>query len=73
MPESQEKSRLKRAIKHQSPEMQNYTYLLGDKVLVLRERIVNIRIGEFVGPFTVLHYDEHSKFVAIDQDGVIKR
>ena len=42
-------------------------------MLVWRERIVNNRIREFIGPFTVLHHDERSKIVAIDQDGVIKR
>ena len=34
MEESQAKSKLKRAMKHQSPKMQNYTYSPGDKVLV---------------------------------------
>ena len=34
---------------------------------------MNNRIGEFIGPFTVLHHDERSKIVAIDYDGAIKR
>ena len=34
---------------------------------------MNIRIGEFIGSFTVLHHDERSKIAAIDQDGTIKR
>ena len=38
-----------------------------------REEKVNNSIREFIGPFTVLHHDERSKIVAIDQDGVIKR
>ena len=42
-------------------------------MLVWREKIVNIRIGEFIGQFTVLHHDERSMIVAIDQDEVIKR
>ena len=71
--ESNAKSRWKRAIKHQSPKMQNYIYSPGDKVLIWREKIVNNRIGEFIGPFTLLHHDDRSKTVAIDQDGVIKR
>ena len=53
--------------------MQSYTYSPTHKVLVCREKIVNNRIGEFIGTFTVLHYDERSKIVAIDQNGVIKR
>ena len=73
MAEAQAKSRLKREIKHQSPKMQSYTYSPEDKVLVWREKIVNNRIEEFIGPFTALHNDERSAIVAIDQDGVIKR
>ena len=34
---------------------------------------MNIRIGEFIRPFTVLHRDESSKIVALNEDGVIKR
>ena len=66
MAESQAKSKFKCAIKHQSPKMQNYTYSPGEKVLVWREKIVNNRIEEFIGPFTVLHPDERCKIVAID-------
>ena len=35
--------------------------------------IVNNREGEINGPFIILHHDERSKIVAIDQDSVIKR
>ena len=42
-------------------------------MLVWREKIVNRRIGEFIGPFTILHHNERYKIVAIDQDGAIKR
>ena len=34
---------------------------------------MNNRIGEFIGPFTVVRHDERSSIVAIDEDGVIKR
>ena len=73
MVEAQAKERLKRAIKHQSPKMKSYTHSSGDKELVRRERTVNNRMGEFVGPITVLHHDERSKIVAMDQDGITKR
>ena len=42
-------------------------------MLVWLEKIEGNRIGEFIGPFTVLHHDESSKIVAIYQKGVIKR
>ena len=66
MAEAQAQSKLKRALKHQSPKMQNYIYSLGEKVLVWREKIVSNRIGKFLGPFTVLHHNEGSKIVATD-------
>ena len=53
--------------------MKNYTYSPGDEVLVWHENIMNNRIEEFIGSITVLHHDERSKIVTIDQDGVIKR
>ena len=42
-------------------------------MLVLREKTVNNCIGEFIGPFPVMHHYKRSKTVTIDQDGVIKR
>ena len=48
-------------------------YTPGDHVFVRRENIVKNHIGEIIGPFTVLHHDERSKIVAIDQAGMIKR
>ena len=36
-------------------------------------KIVNSRIVEFIGPYTVPHHDERSKIVGTDHDGVIKR
>ena len=53
--------------------MQDYTYSSGDNVLVWREKIVNNRIGEFIGPLIFLHDDERSWIVLIYQDGAIKR
>ena len=73
MTEAQAKSMLNSAIKYQSQKMQSCTYSLGDKVSVWCEKIVNGRIGEFIGPFTVLLHDGRSKIVPIDQDGGIKR
>ena len=45
----------------------------GGEVLVWREKIVIIHIGECFGTFTVLHHHERSKIIAIDKDGLIKR
>ena len=53
--------------------MSSCTNSPGDEVLAWREKIVSNRIGELIGPFNVLHYDECCKIIPIDQDGVIKR
>ena len=73
MAEAQAQSKLKRALKHQSPKMKDHIYSPSYKVLVWREKIVNNRIGEFIGPFAFLHYDERSRIVAVHQGGAIKR
>ena len=50
------------------------TYIHPEKMcLVRREKIMNNRIRELIGPFTVLHFNERSNIVAIDQDRFTKR
>ena len=36
-------------------------------------KIVNSRVDQFIRPFSILHHDERSRFVARDQKGFIKR
>ena len=73
MAESQAQLKLKKAFKHQSPTGNDRVYALSNVVIVWREKIVNNLIGEFFQPFSVLHHDERSKTLAIDQNGAIKR
>ena len=54
-------SKIKRSIKHKTPSATDHVYEPGDSVLVRRERIVNNRIGEFIGSFTVRAFDPLSK------------
>ena len=53
--------------------MRSYTYSPGDKVLVWRERIINIQIREVIGPLIIIDNCKRSRIVSIDQDGVIKQ
>ena len=57
--------RTKRALKHKVPTAADTFYQPGDKVLVWREKIVESRIGEWLGPFEVLATDEEKKLVYV--------
>ena len=57
--------RLKRALKHKVPSPADMPFDVDDKVLVWREKIVNNRIGEWVGPFTVESFDPRRKVVHV--------
>ena len=54
---TQAQSKLKREFKYQSSSYKNHIYSPEDKVLVWRQKIVNNCIGEFIGPFIVLHHN----------------
>ena len=62
--------RVRRALHHRVPSAADRFYQPGDKVLVWREKVVNHRIGEWLGPFTVMSNDELRKLVYI-QDAKI--
>ena len=57
--------RVRRAFHHRTPSAADRFYQPGDQVLVGRENIVNHRIGEWLGPFTVLATDESRKLVNV--------
>ena len=59
------KMRVARGLRHSVPLAANRAYDPGDQVLVWREKIVNHRIGEWLGPFTVLGMDASKKLVYI--------
>ena len=50
--------RVRRALHHRTPSAADRFYQPGDQVIVWRDKIVNHRIGEWLGPFTVLATDE---------------
>ena len=73
MAEAQAQLKLKRALKYQWTITKDHTYSPGNKVLVWLEKIVNCRIYKFIGSYMVLHHDERSNTISIDQNGVVKR
>jgi len=59
------KLRVKRALQLKVPPSADAVYQPGDKVLVWREKIVLNRIGEWLGPFTVILADRQRKLVYV--------
>lgn len=57
--------RIQCGIIHNVPRSSNHVYQPGEQEIVWREKQVNSRIGEWVGPFTVLSMDESRKLVDI--------
>ena len=57
--------RVQRALRHQVPRSADTVFQPGDKVLVWRERIVNNRICEWVGPCDVVTVDYSAKIVHV--------
>jgi len=64
------KLRVNRALRHSVPIAADKPYEPGDSVLVWREKQVNHRIGEWLGPFIVHSFDADRKLVYI-QDSKI--
>ena len=59
------KLRVKRALSYAAPPAADRSYQPGDRVLVWRENVVNNRIGEWMGPFTVMATDERKKLAYV--------
>ncbi len=59
------KARVARALKHSVPSAADQSFQPGDMALVWHEKIVNNRIGEWLGPFRALGVDESKKIVYI--------
>lgn len=57
--------RLRRSLKHNPPPATDYILKPGDEVLVWREKLVEHRIGEFIGPFLVDSVDHATKTIFI--------
>ena len=59
------KMRVARGSRHSVTLTTNQTYDPGDQVSVSREKVVNHRIGDWLGPFVVLGTDASKKIVYI--------
>jgi len=59
------KARVARALKHTVPPSTDHPLKAGDQVLVWKEKVVNNRIGEWLGPFTVDNYVDKKKLVYV--------
>lgn len=64
------KLRVDRALKHKTPAAANMSYKIEDQVLVWREKIVDSRIGEWLGPFTVDAIDDTKKIVYFQDERI---
>ena len=53
--------------------MQVHEYSTDDKAVARRENIFNNQIVDWIRIFKVLHHDERSENVTVDQDEIIKR
>ena len=62
--------RINRALQRRTPAAADRSYKPGDHVLVWREKLVESRIGEWIGPFEVIGADESKKLVYV-QDSKI--
>ncbi len=61
-------AKIKRSLHHNTTHASNQTYQTGDKVLVWREKIVENRIGEWIGPYFVISINHESKIVLVQKD-----
>ena len=62
------KMKINRALNHMVPKAANRSYQPGDKVLVWREEVVDSRIGEWLGPFSVSSFEPEKKLVLVQDD-----
>ena len=65
MEQQMAKLRVRRALHHATPGAAMQVYQTGDQVLVWREKQVEHRIGEWIGPFPVLAVDKDRKLVFV--------
>eukprot|EP00171_Calliarthron_tuberculosum_P023324 IDg23324t1 len=59
------KTRVNRALRHKIPSAADRSFTIGDKVLVWREKQVNHRIGEWLGPYEVDSFEPDKKLVFV--------
>ena len=61
-------ARTKIALKRETSAAADRVYQPGDQVVLWHEKQVKHRIGEFVGPYTVVAYDLITKTVLVQED-----
>ena len=66
-------SKIQRALRHNTPDAADRVFEPGQLVLVWREKVINNRIGEWLGPHQVVSMDHESKIVLVDVNGEAKR
>ena len=62
------KMKINRALNHMVPKAANRSYQPGDKGLVWREKVVNSRSFEWLGPFSVSSFEPYKKLVLVQDD-----
>ena len=67
-------AKVTRAQRHNTPPATNATYQTGDLVLVWREKVVESRVGQWLGPYTVVTIDVNAEIVIVrkDKESLIK-
>ena len=61
-------ARVERALNHNTPPATDRTYQPGEQVLIWREKLIENRIGEWVGLYTVTCYDAQTKIVLVQKN-----
>ena len=62
------KVKVKRAIHQNTPPESDRVYQPGDEVIAWREKLVENRIGEWIGPYTVVTTDSNAKIVVAQKE-----
>ncbi len=61
-------TKVKQALNHNIPSATDNSFQPGNKILVWGEKLVENRIGELVGPYTVYSYDAEAPIVLVQKD-----
>lgn len=64
------KLRVQRALKHRVPRAADLTPEVGQQFLLWREKMVENRIGEWIGPFPIFALDQEKKLVSLQDSWI---
>ena len=62
------KVKVKRAIHHNTPPASERIYQPGDEVLIWREKQVESRMSEWIGPYTIVTSDSSGKIIVVQKE-----